>query len=193
MAHRSALLACATAGDVASAGGVLIGNIEDQGAVRRVADAGTGVLIGDRLIMFGYTWLAVLDGDARARDLFNRHYSRRHYSDNRRRTIFVGPGEKMVLLTETCDALFVWRKFISGDGQNGINCAIFRNESNRLSSWLIEEAEVLARQRWPGQRLYTYINPRKIKSSNPGFCFLKNGWRKCGTSKSGLIILEKIP
>jgi hypothetical protein len=143
--------------------------------------------------MFGYTWLSVLDGDARARDIFNRHYSRRHYADHRKRTIFVGPGEKMVLLTQECDALFVWRKFISDDGQNGINCAIFRNESKRLSSQLILDAEVLAWGRWPGERLYTYVNPRKIKSTNPGYCFLKSGWNKCGVSKGGMIILEKLP
>jgi hypothetical protein len=143
--------------------------------------------------MFGYTWLAVLDGDARARDIFNRHYSRRHYADNRKRTIFVGPGEKMVLLTPECDALFVWRKFISDDGQTGINCAIFQNEGKRTSSELILDAEKLAWQRWPGERLYTYVNPRKIKSTNPGYCFLKAGWSKCGTSKGGMVILEKQP
>jgi len=99
-----------------------------------------------------------------------------------------------VLVTPDCDALFVWRKFISGDGQTGVNCAVFRNEGPIKSSVLIWEACRLAWQRWPGERLYTYVNPRKIRSTNPGCCFLKAGWRKCGiTKKNKLLILECIP
>lgn len=139
-------------------------------------------------------WFEVKDGDPRGRTLYMRHYSARHYRDGRHRSLFVGPGEKMVLLTSDCSALFVWRKFISKDNQQGINCSIFRNEGGVLSSQLILEAEELAWQRWPGERLYTYVNPKKIKSINPGYCFLKAGWRKVGQTKSRkLIILEKLP
>lgn len=146
----------------------------------------------DAPIMFGYLWLPALDGDARAREIFNRHYSRRLYADGRKPKLFVGPGEKMVLLTPFCDALFVWRKFISADGQVGVNCAIFRNESQYLSSRLILEACELAWQCWPGERLYTYINPRRIRSTNPGYCFKQAGWRNSGLTKSGLVILERM-
>lgn len=139
----------------------------------------------------GGSWIAVSDGDARARALFLRHYSARHYRDGRRRSLFVGPGEKMVLLSLECDALFVWRKFISGDGQQGVNCAVFRNEGPRLSSDLIREACELARVRWPRERFYTYVDPRKIRSKNPGTCFVKAGWTRCGVTKGGLVILEQ--
>jgi hypothetical protein len=108
--------------------------------------------------------------------------------------LFVGPGEKMLLMTTDGRALFVWRKFISGDGQQGVNCAVFRNESDVLSSELILEAEQLAWNRWPGERLYTYVNAKAIQSSNPGFCFLKAGWKRCGITKvNKLVILEKYP
>jgi hypothetical protein len=60
--------------------------------------------------------------------LYDRHYSKYHYADGRRPKLFVGPGEKMVLLTTDHLALFAWRKFRSMDGQQGVNCAIFRNE-----------------------------------------------------------------
>lgn len=89
----------------------------------------------------GMSWILVRDGDARARALYLRHYSARHYQDGRHPKLFVGPGEKMVLLTPTCDALFVWRKFISDAGQQGVNCAVFRNEGETLSSELIIEAQ----------------------------------------------------
>ena len=143
--------------------------------------------------MFGDTWLLVKDGDARVRTLFDRHYSRRHYKDGRRPKLFVGPGQKMVLLSPLCDALFVWRKFISRDHQEGVNCAVFRNEGSLLSSQLILAAEAWARLRWPCERrYYTYINAKKIKSRNPGYCFLQAGWRRCGYTKRKLLVLEKV-
>ena len=145
------------------------------------------------------TWLPARDCDPRAFSLFRRHYTYRDYTDGRRRDpsnptrfSFVGPGEKMVLLTADCRALFVWRRFIDASGQQGVNCAVFRNEGDVLSSRLILEAEQLAWGRWPGERLYTYVNSARVASCNPGYCFKMAGWRPCGTTKSGLLILEKI-
>lgn len=138
----------------------------------------------------GAPWLHVKDGDARARGLYRRHYSYRVYKDGRNPVKFVGPGEYMVMLTPMADALFIWRKFIDASRQQGVNCACFRNESAYQSSALIEAAVTLAKQRWPGERFYTYVNPRKIASPNPGYCFKVAGWRTCGETKGGLAILE---
>ena len=136
-------------------------------------------------------WLPCKDGDRRALALFNRHYSKYHYADGRKPALFVGPGEKMVLLTVDCLALFVWRKF-QGDGQEGVNCAVFRNEGPILSSELIREASYWAEQRWPGERQYTYVKASAIQSSNPGYCFKVAGWKICGITKvNKLIILER--
>jgi len=96
-----------------------------------------------------------------------------------------------MLMTSDAAALFVWRKFNDASGQKGINCAIFRNEGPLLSSMLILEAEEWARARWPNERFYTYINGKKIKSKNPGYCFKRAGWKTCGKTKGGLWILEK--
>lgn len=138
-------------------------------------------------------WVQVKDGNKIALSIFQRHYSRYKYKDGRRPQLFVGPGQKVVLLGKNNDALFVWRKFKSADGQQGVNCAVFRNESPLLSSRLLAQAEVIAGSRWPGERFYTYVNPTKVKSPNPGYCFKVNGWRQCGVSKKRrLIILEKI-
>jgi hypothetical protein len=143
------------------------------------------------LFSFPGNWRGVKDGNINALSLYNRHYSARHYRDGRERKLFCGPGEKMVLLTVDEKALFVWRKFISDDGQKGLNCAVFRNEGPILSSDLIKEAMELAWKRWPGERLYTYVNPKKIRSTNPGYCFKIAGWSVCGKSKGGLVIMEK--
>lgn len=118
-------------------------------------------------------WIEVKDGNASGRALFRRHYSYAPYRDGRDPALFVGPGEKLVLLTPDARALFVWRKFISGDGQKGVNCAVFRNEGAGLASDLIRAADRIAWDRWPGERHYTYVNPKKLRSRNPGCCFLK--------------------
>lgn len=107
--------------------------------------------------------------------------------------LMLGPGEKLVLVSGCARAVFAWRRFISDDGQEGVNCAVFRNEGAGRSSDLILAAEEFARARWPEERrFYTYVNARKIRSTNPGFCFLAAGWRRCGiTRRHRLHILEK--
>lgn len=138
------------------------------------------------------------DGDPAGRSLYRRHYSARAYRDGRRPRLFVGPGEKLVLVTHDDRALFVWRRFVDDSGQLGVNCAVFRNEGAGRSSDLIREADEIAWQRWPAERHYTYVDPSKVRSTNPGYCFIAAGWRPCGWTKGGhgrrsLRILERLP
>jgi hypothetical protein len=147
-------------------------------------------------------WWLTKDGDRDCLALYEKHYSAYKYRDGRKRSQFVGPGQTIVLRTLSADALFVWRDFIDDCvfwhtiyerwyEQDGINCAVFRNESQRLSSELVRQADAIADFCWPGERHYTYVNAEKVRSTNAGFCFLKAGWRKCGRTKSGLLILER--
>ena len=139
-------------------------------------------------------WVVTTDGDDTGRAIFDRHYSRTRYADGRRPLLFVGPGEKLVLVRHDARALFVWRRFVSADGQQGVNCAVFRNEGAELSSQLIREADALADARWPGERHYTYVAPKRIRSTNPGYCFKQAGWRTCGVTKwNKLVVLERAP
>lgn len=136
-------------------------------------------------------WWLTKDGDTDCLALYERHYSAYRYRDQRVRSLFAGPGEKLVLRTDRGDALFVWRNFISAANEPGINCAVFRNESPHKSSELVRQADAIADFVWPCRRHYTYVNPKAVRSSNPGFCFLAAGWRKCGMTKGGLLILER--
>lgn len=139
-------------------------------------------------------WIPVKDGNDTGRAIFDRHYSRYHYADGRKPLLYVGPGEKLVLVTADALALFVWRKFISMDKQAGVSCAVFRNEGPILSSLLIRAADIIAWERWPGERLYTYVDPKKTRRKrDPGRCFLRAGWQHFGWSKGGLRILEHLP
>lgn len=135
-------------------------------------------------------WWITKDGDEVCRALYDKHYSRRVYKDGRKPKLFVGPGEKVVLRTLEGTALFVWRRFRDASGQQGVNCAVFRNESQHKSSLLIRQADAVADFCWPGLRHYTYVDARRVKSANPGCCFKAAGWRECGRTKGGLIILE---
>lgn len=139
-------------------------------------------------------WIEVRDGNVYALDIFKRHYSKYQYKDGRQPKLFCGPGYKMVLISKDGNAIFVWRKFRSMDNQHGVNCAVFRNESQTRSSEMIKEAVKLAWLKWPGERLYTYVNASKIKSVNPGYCFKVAGWQFTGYTKTrGLHILELMP
>lgn len=147
------------------------------------------------------TWIRIIDGDAEGLALYRRHYSRRNYADGRDPNQFVGPGENIVLTTPCRRALFVWRKFKSDDDQTGVNCAVFRNESNRLASDLIVAADLIADRRWPHERHYTYVNPQRVRGDPPGNVFLRAGWRyvrdESGeprrTKRNKLLILERLP
>lgn len=144
----------------------------------------------------GEPWVRTLDGDLDGLALYRRHYSRRPYKDGRDPALFVGPGDKLVLIAPDLSALFVWRKFKDDaiPPQTGVNCAVFRNEGARLSSGLILAAEPYAYDRWPREnRLYTYVNAKRVRAKrDPGRCFLRAGWRRCGTTKGGLLIFEKV-
>ena len=127
------------------------------------------------------------DGDPECRAMADRHYSRK----SKGASLFVGPGKKIVLRNPEGTWLFVWRNSEKRlDGQSGWECTIFRNESSLLSSEIIRGCEA-----YVSGRKYTYVNPRKVRSSNPGFCFLCNGWVKAGISKDKKLILlvKEIP
>jgi len=143
------------------------------------------------LHVIGIVWILGQDGELELRVLYERHYSCRHYKDGRRPKKFVGPGEYIVLTTPRRDALFVWKKWKDPSGQQGIYCSIFRNESEVLSSELIRKADAIADYIWPGERHYTYVREKAVASGVPGWCFIRAGWKRCGYTRNGLLILER--
>lgn len=144
-------------------------------------------------------WWVTKDGDRDCLELHARHYSRYEYADGRERKLFVGPGEKLVLRTERGNACFVWRNFVddcidqrTGKPQEGVNCAVFRNEGEHLSSSLVVAADAIADLVWTDSRHYTYVDCTKVASANPGYCFIVAGWRRCGWTASGKLVLERV-
>jgi hypothetical protein len=128
--------------------------------------------------------------DDECRQLADRHYSRRTIGARQ----FSYSGRKLVLRDTAGQVLFVWMfpdPALRMDGQIGYNNALFRNESARRSSEIILEAEWHAVAKWGPNRAYTYIDPIKIASRNPGYCFKCAGWRFVGLSAGGKHLLEK--
>jgi hypothetical protein len=142
-------------------------------------------------------WIRVSKRHPVAVSLYSRHYS----STNKEVSVWLRygitqPGESMTLLLDDETALFVWVKpRYTRSGETGVNCAVFRNECpDHSSSKLIVLACEIALTRWPGERLYTYVDETKISSTNPGFCFIKAGWRRLPyrTKAKNLVVLEYI-
>ena len=144
-----------------------------------------------------HCWIPVRDADGRGLGLYRKHYSSRLFGRKpKQHRKFVGPGQHIVLLTPDSRSLFVWRRFIE-QGQTeprGINCSIFRRGGGSwLASDMILAAEDYAWEKWPGERLYTYVAPWAVESRNPGYCFKVAGWTLCRITPKGLHELEKLP
>ncbi len=122
--------------------------------------------------------------------LADRHYSRQKIGSPQ----FVAPGRNLVYRDKEGLVVFVWLWQLPeyrDDNEEGYFCSIFRNESERKSSEIILEAEALAIKEWGWMRMFTYVNPAKIASVNPGYCFKQAGWRFVKKKPDGKHLLEK--
>jgi len=131
-----------------------------------------GVEVGAWTVRNGF------DGAARA--LADRHYSRRKskIGSNQvggagRRLVFVSPCERALWVTRWPYA------HLSNDSLDSWRCSYFRNEGAGLSSDLIVAAMALTAEIWgdePPDGWVTWVDPRKVASANPGYCFKRAGW-----------------
>jgi len=132
--------------------------------------------------------------DAECAALADRHYSRQTVGSNQ----FMGNGKKLVLRDMDGLVVFGWLwSECRRDGEQGYNCAIFRNEGDRLSSSIILESERAAVEKWGPNRAFTFIDPREVDPmfhrSYPvwGYCFYRAGWRFKNVTRDGKHILQK--
>lgn len=117
--------------------------------------------------------------DRSANALADRHYSRQTPGCGQ-----IGPpGRRIVLVTPCEQALWLThypKPEYAQDGLDAYRCSIFRREGGPLASLLIEDAMALT-ERWWGPApdgWVTWIDTRKVRSANPGYCFLQAGWRR---------------
>ena len=125
----------------------------------------------------------------------DRHYNRQKPGTPQ----FVPPGKCIVLLTLDNSALWVTshQKYQLHKWKGAWVNSLFRNEGNLLSSQLILQAIAVTKFYWPKVPqlgIITFINASKIKSTHPGYCYLKAGFKKIGfTKKDNLIVLQLLP
>lgn len=133
--------------------------------------------------------------DARALPLADRHYNRQKIGSPQ----FVPPGRCVVLLTEESDALWVtswpFSEYVKHTWAGAWVNSLFRNESTHLSSELIREAIAATRCIWepPELGLITFVDAGKVRSTNPGYCYLQAGFRRVGETRGGLVALQILP
>lgn len=140
-------------------------------------------------------WRRTWRADPRCRALADRHYTRQSIGAAQ----FVPPGRCLVLHAygDKGDALWVtswpFPEYVKHAWAGAWVCTLFRNEGAGLSSDLVHQA--VAATHWdfgppPELGFITFIQPEKIASENPGYCFKKAGWRSDGMTIGGLICLR---
>lgn len=145
-------------------------------------------------------WVEVNRYQPGARELADRHYSRRTPGDPQ----WLPPGEPFALLSRCGRAVWgVVHGFVPNTPEKRWRCSIFRNEGAGLSSVLIAIATTLTFAHWserygglPPVRLSTEIDAGKIKRKrDPGRCFRRAGWTVRGLTPGGhgrpsLVVLD---
>ena len=141
-------------------------------------------------------WERTTRADPIAAKIADRHYNRQKIGARQ----FVPPGRCIVLRLFNCQALWVtswpFPEFVRHEWAGAWMNSCFRNESILLSSDLIVEAVAITRSYWetpPPEGIVTFVDPSKIKSSNPGYCYQKAGFTRCGVTKGGLIAFQMLP
>lgn len=162
-------------------------------------------------------WLLSSSSDRRALDVVDGtgicagagpHYSRRTPGSK----TFTGVGQEIVLVSSCGRAVWACvrqktpmaRGTGASRGRDGHTDdrarflwrnMMFRNLGAGLSSDLIIEATAITYREWerrygarPAERLRTEIGIAAIRSTNPGFCYLKAGWER-GEEKRGKLFL----
>ena len=134
-------------------------------------------------------WTLTWRADPEVAAMADRHYSRKTPGAAQ----FTPPGRVLVLKTPTACWATSWPRFgPEVEWKGGLICTLFRNEGDVLSSELIREALAATRWTWPDSLehgMWTFIDPRRVRSRNPGYCFKAAGFERFGLTKSGHVVL----
>ena len=143
-------------------------------------------------------WQVAHRADPRCVALADRHYSRQKVGSPQ----FVPPGRCLVLYTQTPTGEAVWvtswpfAEYVKHAWAGAWVCSIFRNERAALSSDLITGAIAATRFHYgepPALGCITFVKPDAVRSTNPGFCFRKAGFKRVGAAKDGKPCFQLLP
>ena len=142
-------------------------------------------------------WALSHRADPPARKLADRHYNRQSIGA----TQFVPPGRCLVLPSVCTRAFWVtsrpFAEYVKHAWAGAWICSAFRNEGAGLSSDLIRDAVAATRWKYgdpPALGMVTFIDRSKIRRKrDPGRCYLRAGFTRCGKTKGGLLALQLLP
>ena len=123
--------------------------------------------------------------DPAARSIADRHYNRQKPGTPQ----FVRPAKSLVLRSSDGGALWVsiWPEFAQHAWRGAWECQIFRREHGEMvASEMIRHAVAHTCEDFgtpPALGMVTFVDPEKVASSNPGYCFLRAGFRRVGITK----------
>ena len=142
-------------------------------------------------------WYRSYRADPALVPLADRHYNRQKVGSPQ----FVPPGRCLVLKTGDLKAYWVtswpFGQYVKHAWAGAWICSAFRNEGPSLSSELIREAVAATLAHFgpaPPLGMVTFVDAGKVRHKrDPGRCFLKAGFVRCGTTKGGLVALQLLP
>ena len=142
-------------------------------------------------------WIRSHRADPEVVPLADRHYNRQKIGSPQ----FAPPGRCLVLKTPTLDAFWItsypYAQYVRHAWAGAWVCSAFRNESPHLSSEMIREAVACSIAEWievPELGMITFVDTRKTKPKrDPGYCYLKAGFKRVGETKGGLAALQMLP
>jgi len=138
-------------------------------------------------------WRLSHRADPAARSIADRHYNRQKPGTPQ----FVPPGRCIVLISDNALWVTSWpfAEYVKHHWAGAWVNNLFRNESDDLSSELIRQAVAATRWFWkvPELGMITFVDAAKIRSTNPGYCYLQAGFRRVGYTQGGLVALQLLP
>ena len=142
-------------------------------------------------------WLRSHRADPRVVPLADRHYNRQKIGSPQ----FAPPGRCLVLKTAELSAFWItswpFAEYVKHAWPGAWVCSAFRNEGEILSSQLIREAVAATLAEYgpaPSLGMITFVNTTKTRHKrDPGRCYLRAGFKRCGMTKGGLVALQLLP
>lgn len=141
-------------------------------------------------------------GHTPARLIADRHYNRQKPGTPQ----FVPPGRCLVLLSESCSAVWVsswpYGQYVRHAWPGAWVNSLFRKECAGNASDFIKEAVAATRVYWPEAPdlgIVSFVDPKKVPPVTRrgkkiyGYCYLKAGFNHVGFTKGGLWAWQLLP
>ncbi len=143
-------------------------------------------------------WRISHRADPFAKALADRHYNRQRPESPQ----FAPPGRCLVLTADTPFGEAFWitswpfAEYTRHAWPGAWVCSAFRNEGAGLSSTLITQAVAATVAYFgpsPPRGMVTFVDTRKVRAGNPGYCYQQAGFKRVGCTKGGLVALQLAP